>query len=59
MTKWEYQIIDSHDVRVTGMGDLEERLNAAGAEGWELVGFTRYPFEERSIRFARTRWAEK
>jgi hypothetical protein len=37
LTKWEYNCLDLDDDEATGAA------NKLGAEGWEMVGISRYP----------------
>jgi hypothetical protein len=37
LTKWEYKCLDLEDDEATGAA------NRFGAQGWEMVGITRYP----------------
>ena len=54
MRKWQYKIVDSHDVPSDGIlkgrnrAALETYLNQLGAEGWELVNIDSLELEGRT-----------
>ncbi len=53
MPKWEYKLIDSKNVKSSGLlkgrapEDLEAYLNVLGEEGWEVVNLDFLELESR------------
>ena len=44
MTTFEYEILTFPMTRKTGLADMQEALNAKGAEGWEVVSVSSSEF---------------